>query len=73
MYEYRCDERLQVKVEGCTSFKYTGLCGGLEHLKIETRLKDERFASQFPNAFSRPIVYKWLLKLIQPPIKFANL
>jgi hypothetical protein len=24
---------------------YTGLCGGLEHLKIETRLRDERFES----------------------------
>jgi hypothetical protein len=24
---------------------YTGLCGGLEHLKIETRLTDERFES----------------------------
>ena len=24
---------------------YTGLYGGLEHLKIETRLIDERFAS----------------------------
>jgi hypothetical protein len=27
------------------SFQYTGLCGGLEHLKIETMLIDERFAS----------------------------
>jgi hypothetical protein len=27
----------------CTG--YTGLNGGLEHLKIETRLIDERFAS----------------------------
>ena len=24
---------------------YTGLCGGLEHQKIDTRLIDERFAS----------------------------
>jgi hypothetical protein len=24
---------------------YTGLCGGLEHLQIETRLRDERFES----------------------------
>ena len=28
-----------------TRLVYTGLCGGLEHLKIETRLIDERFAS----------------------------
>ena len=28
-----------------TRLTYTGLYGGLEHLKIETRLKDERFES----------------------------
>jgi hypothetical protein len=28
-----------------TRLVYTGLCGELEHLKIETRLIDERFAS----------------------------
>ena len=41
----RCDERLNSKAEGSTHLPYTGLCGGLEHLKIETRLIDERFAS----------------------------
>ncbi len=45
----RCDERLKVegkaKTEGDTRLKYTGLCGGLEHLKIETRLINEMFAS----------------------------
>ncbi len=45
MYEYRCDERLKAKTEGSTRLTYTGLRGGLEHLKIETRLIDERFAS----------------------------
>ncbi len=45
MYEYRCDERLRAKAEGSTRLTYTGLCGGLEHLKIETRLRDERFVS----------------------------
>ncbi len=45
MYEYRCDERLKVKVEGSTLLGYTGFRGGLEHLKIETRLIDERFAT----------------------------
>jgi hypothetical protein len=45
MYEYRCDERLKAKAEGSTRLAYTGLRGGLEHLKIETRLIDERFVS----------------------------
>jgi len=31
------------KSEGSTLLSYTGLCGGLEHLKIETRLRVERF------------------------------
>jgi hypothetical protein len=39
------DERLKPKAEGSTRLAYTGMCGGLEHLKIETRLIDERFAS----------------------------
>jgi hypothetical protein len=42
IYEYRYDERLKTKVEGSTCLTYTGLFGGLEHLKIETRLIDER-------------------------------
>jgi len=33
------DERLKAKVEGSIRLVYTGLRGGLEHLKIETRLK----------------------------------
>ncbi len=45
MNECRCDERLKAKTEGCTRLSYTGLDGGLEHLKIETRLIDERFPS----------------------------
>jgi hypothetical protein len=40
MYEYRCDERLKTKDEEFTHLGYTGLLGGLEHLKIETRLID---------------------------------
>ena len=44
-YECRCDERLKVKAEGSTLLAYTGLHGGLEHLKIETRLIDTRFTS----------------------------
>ncbi len=43
IYECRCDERLKVKAEGSTYLTYSGLCGELEHLKIEMRLIDERF------------------------------
>ena len=45
IYEYRCDEKLKTKAEGSTRLAYTGLLGGLEHLKIETRFMDKRFAS----------------------------
>ena len=48
IYECRCDERLRTEAEGSTRLTYTGLHGfheGLEHLKIETRLRDERFES----------------------------
>jgi hypothetical protein len=45
IYECRCDERLKTKVEEFTRLTYTGLLGGLEHLKIETRLIDETFAN----------------------------
>ncbi len=45
IYECRCDERLKTKAEGSTRLTYTGFHGGLEHLKTETRLIDERFAS----------------------------
>ncbi len=44
IYECRCDERLKTESEGSTRLTYTGLCGGLEHLKIETRFINERFA-----------------------------
>jgi hypothetical protein len=45
IYECRCDERLKPKTEGSTHLVYTGLCGRLEHPKIETRLINERFTS----------------------------
>jgi hypothetical protein len=41
----RCDERLKTKTKGSTRLTYTGLSGGLEHLKIETRLIEEMFTS----------------------------
>jgi hypothetical protein len=45
IYECRCDERLQTKTKECTRLVYTGLVVELEHLKIETRLIDEKFAN----------------------------
>jgi len=43
--ECRCDERLKTEVEESTLLSDTGLFGELEHLKIKTRLIDEKFAS----------------------------
>jgi hypothetical protein len=45
MYECRCDERLKPKGEESTCLVYTGLSGELEHLNIETRLINDKFAS----------------------------
>ena len=45
IYEYRCDERLKTKTEESTLLTDTGLVVELEHLKIETRLIIETFAS----------------------------
>ena len=41
----RCDERLKTQAEESTRVSYTGLVEELEHLKIKTRLIDEKFAS----------------------------
>ena len=45
VYECRCDERLQTKTKEFTRLAYTGLVVELEHLKIKTRSKNEKFAS----------------------------
>ena len=45
IYECRCDERLQTKTEEFKLLTYTGLVLEMEHLKIETRLIDEKFTS----------------------------
>jgi hypothetical protein len=45
IYECRCDERLQTKTKEFTRLAYTGLVVELEHLKIETRLINEKFAN----------------------------
>ena len=56
IYECRCDDRLKPKTEGSTRLTYTGLCGGLEHLKIETMLIDERFVSVMGEYFFLSII-----------------
>ena len=45
IYECRCYERLQIKTKEFTLLTYTGLVVELEHLKIETRLIDEKFVN----------------------------
>jgi hypothetical protein len=45
IYEYRCDERPKTKTEESTHLTHTGLVVELEHLKIKTRLIDEKFES----------------------------
>ncbi len=45
IYECRCDGRLQTK--RFTRLSYTGLVVELEHLKIETRLIDEKFVRRW--------------------------
>ena len=45
IYECRCNERLQTKVKEFTRLGYTGFLGGLKHLKIETRLINEKIAN----------------------------
>jgi hypothetical protein len=45
IYECRCDERLQTKTKEFTRLAYTGLVVELEHLKIKTRLTNEKFPS----------------------------
>jgi hypothetical protein len=45
IYGCRCDGRLKVKNKRYTRLTYTVLRRGLEHLKIKTRLIDERFVS----------------------------
>ena len=46
IYEFRCDERLKTRVEESTRLACPRLVAELEHLKIETRLIDEIFASE---------------------------
>ena len=45
MSSRQATERLKTKAEEFTRLAYTGLLGGLEHLKTETRLLDEKIAN----------------------------
>jgi hypothetical protein len=45
IHECRSDERQKAKAERSTRLAYTMLRGGVDHLKIKTRLIDEKFAS----------------------------
>ena len=45
--ECRCDERLKTRVEESTLLTCPRLVAELEHLKIETRLKDEMLSNEF--------------------------
>ena len=45
IYECRCDERLQTKTKEFKRLVYTGLVLELEHLKIKTRLTNEKFTN----------------------------
>jgi hypothetical protein len=44
-YECRCDGRLQTETKRFTRLSYTGLVVELEHLKMKTKLTNEKFAS----------------------------
>ncbi len=55
IFECRCDERLQTKTKEFTLLAYTGLVVEVEHLKIETRLIDEKFA----NAMGEYVTERW--------------
>jgi hypothetical protein len=62
--ECHCDERLKTKAEESTHLAYAELLGELEHLKIKTRLIDEKFASVMGDcdaaAGMRTIFFFWL-------------
>ena len=45
IYGCRYNERLTTKTEGFTLPSYIGFRGGLEHRKIETKIRGERFES----------------------------
>ncbi len=61
MYECRCDERLKPKSEESTCLVYNGLPGELEHLKIESRLIDDKFVcyESIKREIKRRLIYEY--------------
>ncbi len=58
----RCDERIKTTNETDTLLTCTGLHGGLEHLKIETRLINKRFASVMGELFANVMGELFIIK-----------
>ena len=54
-------ERLKTKTEESTHLRYTGLLGEREHLKIKTRLINEKFASVMVSVCDLDIVVYYKL------------
>ena len=69
----RSPERLKSKSEGSTRLTYTGLRGGLEHLKIETRLRGERFESVRGECDLEAIGTPTIFKLIRSAAALARM
>ncbi len=57
----------EVKTEGSTRLTYTGLFGKLEHLKIKTRLIDERFTSVMGECVIVTLCVSSIFKVIRSP------
>jgi hypothetical protein len=55
----------RTKAEGSTRLTYTGCLGGMEHLKIETRLIDERFASVMGECV-QSLLFIWVEIIVTP-------
>jgi hypothetical protein len=65
----RCNESLKAKTEGSIRLTYTGLCGELEHLKIETRLTWKKVCTTRSGKRSRDGFFFWYLFVYHESIK----
>jgi hypothetical protein len=54
-------ERLQTKTKEFTLLAYTGLVVELEHLKIETRLMDEKFVNVIGKTISMVLCFMFIM------------
>ena len=61
----RCNERLKGKTDGSKLLGYTGLCGELEHLMIETRLIGESFECVMGESVIEKLIAVSMINLIQ--------